>query len=77
MPRFLGSLGRNQQLWDLGLLDVSKPAMVKARVEALDRAFHLVMVAERFDESLVLLADLLCWPLANLTRWPPTPALAV
>ena len=68
MPRFQGSLGRNQQLWDLGLRDTSQPAVVRARVEELDRAFRMVMVAERFDESLVLLGDLLCWPLANLTR---------
>ena len=25
--------------------------------------FHLVMIAEQFDESMVLLAQCLCWPL--------------
>ena len=25
--------------------------------------FHLIMIAEHFDESMVLLAELLCWPL--------------
>jgi hypothetical protein len=25
------------------------------------------MIAERFDESMVLLADLLCWPLEKVT----------
>ena len=29
-------------------------------------SFHLVMLAERFEESMVLLASHLCWPLDNV-----------
>jgi hypothetical protein len=29
--------------------------------------FDFVMIAEQMDESLVLLQDILCWPLTDLT----------
>ena len=67
-PRMNGYLGRNQQLWDLGLTDTSNFDLVKAKVQELDKNFHLVMIAEHFEESLVLLSHQLCWPLANMTR---------
>ena len=68
MPRMNGYLGRNQQLWDLGLTDTSRLDLVKAKVQEVDKNFHLVMIAEVFEESLVLLSHELCWPLANMTR---------
>lgn len=34
---------------------------ITAVLQRLNQTFHLVMVAERFDESLVLLKDLMCW----------------
>ena len=37
------------------------------KVRQLDQDFHLVMIAEELEESLVLLGQSLCWPLANLT----------
>ena len=61
-PRMNGYLGRNQQLWDLGLTNTSHFDLVEAKVQEVDKNFHLVMIAEHFDESL------LCWPLANMTR---------
>ena len=67
-PRMNGYLGRNQQLWDLGLTKTSHFDLVKAKVRELDKNFHLVMIAEHFEESLVLLSHQLCWPLANMTR---------
>ena len=62
-------LGRNQQLWDLGLpaSDIANESGVKQKIQELAVDFDLVMIAEQFDESLVLLGDLLCWPLANMT----------
>jgi hypothetical protein len=36
------------------------------KIERLDRDFHLMMIRERFDESLVLLAHLLCLPLTSM-----------
>ena len=67
-PRMEGYLGRNQQLWDLGLTDTLQPDLVEAKVQELDKNFHLVMIAEHFEESLVLLSHQLCWPLTNMTR---------
>ena len=63
-----GYLGRNQQLWDLGLTNTSHFDLVEAKVQEVDKNFHLVMIAEHFEESLVLLSHQLCWPLANMTR---------
>ena len=37
------------------------------KVRQLDKDFHLVMITEELEESLVLLGQTLCWPLANLT----------
>ena len=62
-------LGRNQQLWDLGLAakNISNLAAVKEKIEQIDKDFDLVMIAEDFDASLVLLSEELCWPLVNMT----------
>ena len=62
-------LGRNQQLWDLGLPDsqIHNQTQVEQKIKELAGDFDLVMIAEQFDESLVLLSDVLCWPLANMT----------
>ena len=32
----------------------------------LDAQFDLVLILERFDESLVLLQDLMCWPTEDI-----------
>ena len=68
MPRINGYLGRNQQLWDLGLMYTLHFDLVKKKVQDVDKNFHLVLIAEHFDESLVLLSHELCWPLTNMTR---------
>ena len=62
-------LGRNQQLWDLGLAnkDITNFEAVKQKIVEIDNHFDLVMIAEDLDASLVLLSDELCWPLANMT----------
>ena len=62
-------LGRNQQLWDLGLpaSQIENQSRVKEKIAELAADFDLVMIAEQFEESLVLMGDLLCWPLANMT----------
>ncbi|KAG7165456.1 Galactosylceramide sulfotransferase-like 1 [Homarus americanus] len=36
------------------------------KVQMADKQFHLVMVADRMEESLVLLSHLLCWDLQHL-----------
>ncbi|XP_043222063.1 galactose-3-O-sulfotransferase 4-like isoform X2 [Amphibalanus amphitrite] len=60
--RFGGMYGRNQQLWDFGLPEEHHDDDNK--VAEIERHFQLVLVAERMDESLVLLRHLLCWPTA-------------
>jgi hypothetical protein len=64
----MGYLGRNQQLWDLGIKDTKDIITVQRMVQQIDKDFDLVMITERFEESLILLSRSLCWPLANLTR---------
>lgn len=67
--RVNGYLGRNQQFWDLGYApsDLDTLGKVKARIQEISRNFHLVMIAEDFTSSLVLLSDLLCWPLKDMS----------
>lgn len=62
--RFHSVFGRNQQLWDLGLPaeDMNDENRVWEYVAKLNIRLHLVLVAERMDESLILLRELLCWP---------------
>lgn len=39
-------------------------------VSQINSAFHVVMITERFNESLVLLAEKLCWPLESMVAFP-------
>ena len=63
------NLGLNQQLYDMGIPrgDLQNTVLVKQRILQADKEFDLVMIAEKFEESLVLLAESLCWPLEYLT----------
>ena len=58
--------GLNQQSWDLGI-EVTKDLRNMTKIDELiaqtDSQFDLVMIKEKMEESLVLLADLLCVPL--------------
>lgn len=57
-----GHVGLNQMSFDLGFDGpYDSEAAVDEFVRAIDAAFDLVMLAERLDESLVLLKHLLCW----------------
>lgn len=61
-------IGKNQQLWGLGTnsFEMEDPVKVDEKISKYDSQFDLVMIAEYFDESLVLLADLLCWDLSEV-----------
>ncbi|CAN8025731.1 unnamed protein product, partial [Ixodes persulcatus] len=61
--RLHNSMGFNQMTFDLGFEadDERTERAIPALIQAVDRRFHLVMIAERFVESLVLLGRLLCW----------------
>jgi len=61
-------IGKNQLLWDLGMpgKDMDNPQAVKTKIQQLDTQFDFVLLAEFFDESLVILAKVLCWDLSEL-----------
>lgn len=54
---------RNGMFFDLGLepKDFEDEAKINLTIKRFDSEFHLVMLMEHFDESLVLLKRLLCW----------------
>ena len=56
-------IDKNQLLWDLGLPteEMEDRESVQRKIAQLDSQFDLVMITERFEESLILLKDLLCW----------------
>ena len=54
---------RNELLWDLGM-EVGKmqdKKSLREKIEFYEKEFDLVLIAERFDESLIVLKDELCW----------------
>ena len=58
-------IGLNQQLFDMGvpakkLFDVNKAYSIASKVI---EKFDLVLIYEHFEESMVLMADMFCWPL--------------
>ena len=61
--------GLNGQIKELGLAPtlVSDLDAVRRFISELDAHFDLVLVNERFRESLVLMSDVLCLPLENVT----------
>ncbi|KAK4010458.1 hypothetical protein OUZ56_019601 [Daphnia magna] len=68
--RYLRHIGRNQIAWDLGISpDIfDNETAITEEIERLDHEFHLVMIANRMDESLILLKQLLNWPLQNVVH---------
>lgn len=62
------SLGFNQMAFDLGVPESSleNTTIIQSLIRDVDTQFHLVMIAERFLESLVLLKELLCWQLDDV-----------
>ena len=58
-------MGLNQQLYDMGMLerDLFKLDVIREKINHVKIEFDFVMIAEFFEESLVLLAHYLCWPL--------------
>ena len=62
-PNLLASYVRNKQSQDLGMRadHLFNATLRREYISQLDRDFHLVMMTEMFDESLVMLRRLLCW----------------
>ena len=59
-------IGLNQMLWDFGLDSFDDEKAIKRKIAEADEKFHLVMIVERFDESLVLMRHQLCWDLEDM-----------
>ncbi|XP_004934501.1 galactosylceramide sulfotransferase isoform X1 [Gallus gallus] len=59
---------QNLLFFDLGYdnnMNADSP-LVEQRIREIEQRFHLVMLLEYFDESLVLLKELLCWQLEDI-----------
>lgn len=59
---------KNLLFFDFGFdnnLEVDDPRVTKA-IENLSNHFHLVLLAEYFEESLILLKELLCWTMEDV-----------
>ena len=64
-----GHFGRNQMLWDFGLNqnDFDNLTKVQSKIEEIEATFDLVLITEKFSESIVLLKELLCWDFHDMT----------
>ena len=58
----------NSNLFDMGLEqeDLQNIALVKSYIDKMEEEFDLVMIADYFDESLILLKRLLCWEFEDI-----------
>ncbi|XP_015240593.1 PREDICTED: galactosylceramide sulfotransferase-like [Cyprinodon variegatus] len=59
---------KNLLFFDFGFnnnLGVNDPRIMEA-IHSLSQRFHLVLIAEYFEESLILLKDLLCWSMEDI-----------
>ena len=64
MTRIKG-VGLNQQRYDMGFPEdeLKRPELTPQHLARIQSDFDFVMISEKIDESLVLLANYLCWPL--------------
>ena len=62
-------MGLSQQLYDMGMpvTDLQNVDRIHEMVAKAEVDFNFVMITEKFEESIILLADLLCWPLEYIT----------
>lgn len=62
------TLARNPQMFDLGLdfKFYQDAKAIKEYIEFLEKEFDLVLIADYFDESVVLMKRLLCWELEEI-----------
>eukprot|EP00090_Calanus_glacialis_P019168 TRINITY_DN29507_c0_g1_i1.p1 TRINITY_DN29507_c0_g1~~TRINITY_DN29507_c0_g1_i1.p1 ORF type:complete len:416 (-),score=122.28 TRINITY_DN29507_c0_g1_i1:24-1271(-) len=69
--RAFNNLGRNQMLWDSGLRAryMDNITAVRHKIEEMEDTFDLVLMAERFDESMILLKNKLCWDYEDVVNF--------
>ena len=58
-------------LWDAGLSGryMDNMTAIDNKIAEIDKTFHLVMMADRFDESVILMKDLLCWDFNDVVNF--------
>jgi len=58
-------------LWDAGLSGrfMDNMTAIDNKIAEIDKTFHLVMMADRFDESVILMKDLLCWDFSDVVNF--------
>ena len=56
-------------MWEFGLNSASfdNAIAIKEKIDEIDSTFDLVLLKEKFDESIILLKDLLCWDYSDVT----------
>jgi len=65
-------LGPNQMSWDLGLdsKHFYNTKMVNKHIHTIEKDFDLILIFEYLDASLILLANLMQWPLEHIAYLP-------
>ena len=76
-PGNLQLLGHHYLLQDFGIPEkqLKDLKFIDAKIKEIDDNFNLILIQERFDESMILLKDLLCWDNTDLLhlKLNPTP----
>ena len=62
----VGQLNAQLKMFGVSLRDMERREKVLSKLAEIDDHFDLVMLQDRFDESLVLLADAPCWDLEDV-----------
>lgn len=62
---------RNGMFFDLGMKssDFDDSAKIQAAIQRLDKEFDLVLLTEYFEESMVMLKNLLCWTTEDMIHF--------
>ena len=61
-------VNRNPLLWDFGMnvSDMDDVVKVESKIASLEKQFDLVMITEKFAESMILMKDLLQWDIDDV-----------
>ena len=64
---FRGEAHIHQILWDLGIDDTENKTDIREKIKEVENSFNLIMMVERFEESLILMKNELCWDYTDIT----------
>ena len=59
---------QNELLWDLGMdvSSINNDTAIRNKIKSYYKEFDLVLIAERFDESLIVMKNYLCWDMEDI-----------